>query len=284
MIMKFRSLYILIFALVVGGCSLMNGENQEEPLARVFEQYLYPSDISDAIPGESSVQDSVILAKRYIDTWVKDQLMLHRAEQELTEEQKDFEKQIDEYYRSLLIYTYRQKLLQQKLDTVVAEEEISSYYEENLSNFILSEDVIKGTYVKVSLAAPQINDLRRWSRSNSEEDLDRMEQYSISYADKFSDFNDSWTYFSSISRQLPMQISDPSRYLRYNRNIETSDSDYRYLVHVTDHLPEGEVAPLEMVSGDITSIILNKRKIEFFQELEQIVYHDGVNRNQFEIF
>jgi hypothetical protein len=274
----------MIFGLAVSSCSLMNGESQEEPVARVFEQYLYPSDISDAIPGGSTVQDSMIMAKRYIDTWVKDQLMLHRAEQELTEEQKDFEKQMDEYYRSLLIYTYRQKLLQQKLDTVVAEEELNSYYQENLSNFILSEDVIKGTFVKVSLVAPQISELRRWSRSNSSEDLDRMEQYCISYAEKFNEFNDSWTYFSSFSRQLPMQISDPPRYLRYNRNIETTDSDYRYFLHVADHLPEGEVAPLEMVSDDITSIILNKRKIEFFQELEQIVYHDGVNRNQFEIY
>ena len=59
---------------------------------------------------------------------------------------------------------------------------------------------------------------------------------------------------------------------------------YRYFLHVADHLPEGEVAPLEMVSEDITNIILNKRKIEFFQDLEQMVYSEGVTRNQFEIF
>ena len=81
-----------------------------------------------------------------------------------------------------------------------------------------------------------------------------------------------------------MQISQPSRYLRYNRNIETTDSLYRYFLHVSDHLPEGEVAPIEMVWDDITTIILNKRKIEFFMDLEQQVYNDGVNRNQFEIY
>jgi hypothetical protein len=275
---------LFVLAMAVHGCSLFNGNNPEEPVARVFEQYLYPSDLSDAIPGGTSLQDSIILAKRYIDTWVKDQLMLHRAEQELTEEQKDFKKQIEEYYRSLLIYTYRQKLLQQKLDTAVSEDEIESYYRENLSNFILGEDVIKGTFVKVPLAAPNVNDLRRWSRSNGEEDLDQMEKYCISYAEKFSDFNNSWIYFSSVSVQLPIQITEPGRYLMYNRNIETSDSQCRYFLHVSDHLSEGEVSPIEMVKDDIINIILNKRKIEFFQDLEQMVYNDGVSRNQFEIF
>jgi hypothetical protein len=47
---------------------------------------------------------------------------------------------------------------------------------------------------------------------------------------------------------------------------------------------EGEPAPLELVSRDIINIILNKRKIAFIQDLEQRVYNDGVNRNQFEIY
>jgi len=111
-----------------------------------------------------------------------------------------------------------------------------------------------------------------------------MEQYCLSYADKFSNFNDTWVNFSSIKVQLPMQISNPAAYLRYQRNIETSDSLFRYFLHVSEHLTEGDPAPIEMVSDDITNILLNKRKIEFFRDLEQRVYNDGVSRNQFEIY
>ena len=144
--------------------------------------------------------------------------------------------------------------------------------------------MIKGTFIKVPLSASGIDELRAWSRANGEEELDQMEKYCISYADKYSDFNDTWVYFSSIKMQLPMQISQPSRYLRYNRNMETTDSLFRYFLHVSDHLPEGVVSPIEMVSNDITNILLNKRKIEFFKNLEQQVYNDGVTRNQFEIY
>jgi hypothetical protein len=280
-----RNIAVIISLLLVhAGCSLLEKDQSEAPVARVFEQYLYPSDLSDAVPPGTSSDDSAVLVRRYIDTWVRDQLMLHRAEQALTEEQKDFEKQIAEYRKSLLIYSYRQKLLQQKLDTVVTDSEIRSYYEENLSNFLLGQDVIRGTFIKVPLTAPGLAELRAWSRSSSEEDRAEMEKYCLSYADKYSDFNDTWIYFSSIKVQLPMQISNPSAYLRYNRNIETSDSLFRYFLHISDHLTEGEAAPLEMVSDDITNIILNKRKIEFFQDLEQRVYSDGVSRNQFEIY
>jgi len=282
--MKKFPILIFLWLLAGYGCTLINGNNHEDPVARVFEHYLYPSDLDDAIPDGTSSQDSMILAKRYMDTWVKDQLMLNRAEQSLTEEQKDFDKQIAEYHRSLLIYSYRQKLLQQKLDTVVTGDEIQEYYQENTNNFLLGQDVIKGTFIKVPQTSPRLEELRSWSRSNGEDDLDQMEKYCLSYAEKYSDFNDTWVYFSSIKPQLPMTISRPSRYLRYNRNIETTDSLYRYFLHITEHIPEGEAAPLEMVSDDISNIILNKRKIEFFQDLEQRVYNDGVTRNQFEIY
>jgi len=266
------------------GCSLHEESNPEQPVARAFEQYLYPADLEKVIPNGTGVEDSMLMAKRYIETWVKDQLMQHRAEESLTEEQMDFEKQIEEYHRSLLIYTYRQKLLQQKMDTLVNENEILSYYEENTKNFLLDRNVIKGTFVKIPLSAPQLDQLRRWSWSNREEDLDQMEKYCLTYAEKYSDFNDTWVDFSSIKVQLPVRISDPVNYLRSYHNIERTDSLFRYLVHISAYLTEGEVAPVEMVSEDITNIILNKRKIQFIKDLEHRVYTDGVARNQFEIY
>ena len=282
--MRNTILKLTLLLLLLQGCSLFQEQNQEEPVARVLEQYLYPSDLEKVIPSGTNPQDSMLLAKRYIETWVKDLLMQHRAEEALTEEQMDFEAQIKEYHRSLLIYTYRQKLLQQKMDTVVSEQEINSYYEENSKNFMLSENVIKGTFIKVPLSAPNLDQLSRWSWSNREQDLDQMEKYCITYAEKYNDFNDTWIDFLSIKEQLPVRISDPVRYLNSYRNINTSDSMFRYLVHISDYLTEGEVAPVELVSEDITNIILNKRKIEFIKNLEHRVYTDGVNRNQFEIY
>lgn len=271
-------------AFTLFGCTMLEDGNREDPLARVFESYLFPSEIEEAIPAGTSAKDSVILAKRYIDTWVKDQLMLHHAEQALTVDQKDFDRQLAEYHKSLLIYSYRQKLLQQKLDTLVSDQEILAYYNENISNFVLGQDVIRGIFIKVTLSAPRLNDVRRWSRSNSEGDLEELGKYCFSYADKFDNFKQKWIYLSSVSSQLPPGVPRSPSYYRYNRNIEASDSLSRYFLHISGHLPEGETAPLEMVHGDIAGIILNKRKIKLIHDLEQRVYEDGMTRNQFEIY
>jgi hypothetical protein len=110
-----RNLLLLAgIVLLANGCSLFDSNKQEEPLARVFEEYLYPSDLSEAISPGTSSQDSLVIAKRFVETWVKDQLMLSRAEQALSEEQMDFEMQIEQYRLSLMIFSYRHKLLQHK--------------------------------------------------------------------------------------------------------------------------------------------------------------------------
>lgn len=283
--MRFQPFIItLLLAGICTSCQYFVKSGNGEAVARVNDRYLYQSDLADAVPEGTGPDDSAVIARRYIDTWVKEQLLLHRAEQALSAEQKDFDKQIDEYRTSLLIYSYRQKLLTQKLDTVIGNEEIREYYENNLNNFILSQDIVKASFVKVPLTAPDMDDVRRWSRSGQSEDLDNLEKYSLNYAEKFDTFDNSWVYFSRIREQIPLAISNTSRYLRYNRNIETSDSLFHYFLHIEDHKPEGEVAPLELVQKDIRNILLNKRKIRFFQELESRVYTEGMNRNQFEIY
>lgn len=284
--MTYFKTLLLIGLLLTGmsSCELLSKKEADPQVARVFDKYLYNSDLADAIPEGSSDEDSAVIARRYVETWVRKQLMLNRAEFALSDEQKDFDKKIEEYRSSLLIYSYRQKLLLQKMDTLITEEEIQEYYDNNINNFILSQDIVRGTFVKVPLTAPDIGSVRTWSRTSSPETLDQLEKYCMNYADKFDTFDATWIYFSAIQEKIPLTISQPSRFLRYNRNIETSDSMYHYFVHVSEHKTEGETTPMILIRDDIKSILLNKRKIEFYQNLESQVYNEGVNRNQFEIY
>jgi len=274
----------IILALLLASCSLFERKQGDTAVARVYDKYFYRSELREMIPESASADDSITLAKRYINTWIKDQLLLHRAEEALSDEQKDFDKQIEEYRKSLLIFSYRQKLLQQKLDTIVSDSSILNYYENNANNFVLNQVVVKATFVKVPLNMNGIDDVRRWSRSNDSTDIDKLEKFCINYAEKYDNFSNQWVYFSRLKEEMPLKIDQPARYLRYNQNIETSDSSFRYFLHITDMKSEGEVVPLEMVSDNIRSIILNKRKIEFFQSLETRLFNEGLSRNQFEIY
>jgi hypothetical protein len=144
--------------------------------------------------------------------------------------------------------------------------------------------VVKITYIKVPVTAPQHNQLRQWYRSDKMEDLDELEKYCVKYAVKYIIKGDKWIKFTELIEDVPLKVDNPGRFLSYTSNIDVSDSEYIYLIHINERIPGSQVAPLEMIKSNIKSVIINKRKIEFIQNLENTVFKDGLSRNQVEIF
>jgi hypothetical protein len=101
-------LFMITLAL---SCTKLETRSREKSLAQVFDRNLYPSDIRDIFPSNVSPEDSIMIQQSYVDKWVKKQLILQKAELNLTEEQKDVRLQIEEYRSSLLIYKYEQNLI-----------------------------------------------------------------------------------------------------------------------------------------------------------------------------
>ena len=265
-------------------CTLISDKQVEKPVARVHELYLYPDDIREKIPGGVRGEDSIRIARRIIEEWVKDKLLLKKAEQYLAGTDYSIDRQLEDYRASLLTFKYKQEVLIQRLDTLISDYEIRTYYDENPSNYLLNSDVVRLTYVKLPLTAPQLSMLRNLYRSEKDEDMARLEQYCRVYADDFIIKGTVWYRFTDFMKQIPMNIDNPGRFLIYNKNIALSDSTHHYLIHIVEHIPEKKTAPLEMVAEDIRSVLINKRKLTLLQELESSVYKEGLSRNLAEIY
>lgn len=277
---------LILFAVILSfvTCSDFKRKSGEKPVARAFDKYLYPNDINDIMPANISASDSVLAARDYIGKWINKQLLLNKAEINLTEEEQNVDKQIENYKTSLLIYKYEQSLIEQKLDTFISFQEIEEYYNENSSNFMLNDNLVKALFLQVPRTSPEIWKIRRWYRSANEEDIKKLENYCYQYATKYDFFDDSWVYFSEIGKSLPIKIDNPEQYLKYRKFIEIKDSTYYYFVNIKDRRLIGTVSPLEIVSKNIRNIILNKRKIRLMKELEANIYNDALNRNNFIIY
>ena len=61
----------------------------DEPVARVNDKVLYKKDLKKLFRQRVSSQDSIVVVKNYIDNWIKEQLMLSRAEMNLSEDEKE---------------------------------------------------------------------------------------------------------------------------------------------------------------------------------------------------
>lgn len=253
-------------------------------VAKVYDKYLYLKDIQHIFPKNVTKQDSIEMAQSYINTWIKNQLILRKAEMNLTPEELDIQEQLDNYRSSLLIYKYEEQMVKQKTDTIFTEDELKTYYEQNTPNFVLEESLIKALYLKIPKTAPDIEKVKTWYKSSNKEDIKKLDSYCYNYATKYDYFENQWINFSLIKRELPQTITDESEYLKNNSFIEQEDAGFYYLIYVKDKNLAGSLAPYAFVKGRIKDILLNKRKVKFLSDLETNIYNDAQDHNSFEIY
>ena len=133
---------------IKGYVSTLRGDDRNPPVARVYDTYLYRSDLRNIVPKGSSPQDSTAIVSRYIDAWITRQLILKTAQMNMPE--GDLEKEIADFRELLLTGRYEQKIISERLDTLVNESEIEEYYQANKNNFTLDKDILCWSYLSVT--------------------------------------------------------------------------------------------------------------------------------------
>lgn len=275
---------IFILALFLVGCNSPKNKNNDKVLARVYDKTLYQSQFSGIVPSGLSAEDSTLIIRDHVDKWVRNQLLVHLAEINLTEEDKNVEQQINDYRTSLLIFKYEQNYIKEKLDTLITEQQIEKYYSDYSSNFLLNNHLIKGRYIRVSRSAPELWRVRRLYKSDDEADMMELESYCYENSANYSYFEEQWIVLDKVLDQMPDIYMKPENLLKYRKNFEVRDSmDYHFL-KISDFRLESDIAPLDFIKEDIRSILLNKRKLQLIQELEASIYNDALNRENFTVY
>jgi len=253
-------------------------------VAQVSEKKLYQSELAQIIPKEIESQDSSLMANDYIRKWVKQELLIQKANENLTPEQKNLTREIEEYRNSLIIYKYKNELMNQQMDTLVTANQIEQYYNANPDNFKLNSNIVKAIFIKVPTDVANTKLIKELVDDNSEEGKNELREYCIQYAKSFDFFDDNWVNFEIVKNSIPGDITDEKQFLDRNNLIELKDSNYYYLVTIQDYKLLNELAPIEYVRNNIKNLILNKRKIEFLKQVEENVYKEGVRQNKFKIY
>lgn len=280
-----RFTIIVLFLSVLGGCSLFQKQAEEDiPLARVYDHYLYISDIEGIAPRGISAQDSIEIVKNYIYSWIRQNLMVKIAEKNLTDEEKDFTRQLEDYKNSLITYQYQRKLARQKVDTNVTEQEINNYYEKNQSEFELKENIVKVIYIKLEHNAPNQKLIKKLLKSDDPTERRTLESYCERYAISFSLDESLWLYFNDILKEVPIQTYNQEEYLKNNTFIELKDSLYQYYVSIKDFKIKESVSPLSFERERIRTIIINKRNLDFIHQLENEMYENALKAKKIQIY
>lgn len=275
--------HILFFIPFLWACNEKFTAN-DLPVAKVFDKYLLKSEVTNFIPTGTSTNDSLIMAQSYVRNWITRELLLHKATQNLNDEEKNIRKQVEDYSSSILIHKYKEKLISQKLSREVSEREIAQYYDANKFNFILNTPVVRALFVVIPKSVPNIDNPRKWFRSKEAKDQEALEEYCITSARKYDNFNDQWIELRNLLNLLPITSTEWESKYKNKEYIEIEDDENYYFLKINEIRQEHETAPLGYVQKEIEILLLNKRKISFEENLEKDINAEGIRKDYVKIY
>lgn len=285
MILRFRQgIFYFLSALCLWSCGNDNQFTDSNVIARVGETYLYSDDISGIVSEGVTTDDSIAIIKSYVNSWVKEQLILQKAKINLTEEQQNFERQLQNYKNSLLTYAFEEKLIEQKLDTSISETDIEIYYANNKDNFELKEDIVQFKYIKVPSNAPNFDKLKEWFTNSSEDNEELLNEYCVQFAEKCSFDTSLWVSFKTLAKELPIGIENPSEFMQNRELMVLEDSMYKHLLRIFDHKIKSSTSPKEFVKDKIRAIILKQRRILLLNEIKKEIFEEGTINKRYDIY
>ncbi|MDZ4824721.1 MAG: peptidyl-prolyl cis-trans isomerase [Flavobacteriales bacterium] len=262
-----------------------NKKSDEAALvARVGDKELTWEQLKSLIPDNSSVQDSAMLAESYISGWLKEQVVITKAELNLAPDQQNFDELMESYRKSLITYSYEQELIEQKLDTIISEQEILKYYNNNIENFQLKDYIVKVKFCAINSEHDQIKLLKKLFASQKPEDLVKWEQFCVENNATYYFREDEWLLLDELLMQVPLQVFDAEAFLKKNRNIEFEKDNNLYLLTITDYQLSGSASPLSFERNKIRSLILNFRKTELLSRMRDDLYSEALQKNEIEFF
>jgi hypothetical protein len=248
-------------------------------LVELDGNFLYQEDLQSALPARLSKDDSLLFAEHYIRNWVEDILLYEKAQSNIPDN-GEIEKLVENYRKALIMHTYQQALIHQRLSNEISEGELTDYYEKNKELFRLERPLMQGLFIKVPLTAPELNKVRRWYKTPTQDAVEHLEKYSLQNAVKYEYFYDKWVPMADVLDLIPLKVPEVEDYVNKNRHIELKDTAFHYFLNVSDFRTVGQQEPYEFARPKVKDMVLNLKQVEFMRAVKDDLYQQAVKRDK----
>ena len=275
-----RSLFIFT-TLLLTSCSNISDNNSNDLIARAGENFLY----QNQLPTFSSEEDSILRYLNYIETWAKEKILYDLSLTNLSQSKKnDLDLLVEKYKVDLYINSYKDLIVNSRIDSIVTDQEIESFYNMNIDNFKLNENLLKYRYLKVPSDNINISRIRRYIQRLNESDRDFLDSLNFQFADLKINDTVWFTEREVISSIEFINQKNKSNYMRINRLYEFEDEQYTNYFIVKDLLKSGNIPPLSYLYDRIKSNIINQRKLNLIQNINKEILNDALKSSKYEVF
>jgi len=272
--------YIFITFLFIG-CEVISEDKSDDLIARAGGNFLYQNEL----PSFSSLEDSLLRYTNYIESWAKEKILYDLSLTNLSQTKKnDLDLLVEKYKVDLYINSYKDLLVNSRIDSVISYEEIDSFYSKNVNNFKLKENLIKYRYLKLPVSNINIDNIRTYIQRLNNDDRNFLDSLNFQFAD--ININDTiwFTEREVVSSIDFINQRNKSNYIKVNRLFEVEDDQYLTFFIVKDLLKSGNIPPLSYLYDRIKTNIINQRKLNLIKSINKEVLEDALKSSKYEVF
>lgn len=273
-------LRLILIALLLGvvSCKYIEYIGNDQIIAEIGIRKLFKSEVDHIIPAGATPEDSLAMLRQYVNSWVIKNMLIHRAETELPKSSRDFEKAVEEYKNSLMVYSYEKLYIESKIDTTISESEALDYYHRNAHRMPLSGTIVKGRFIKIQHTNPNRPRIEKIYYRESEESSTELLELCESSSERFLFFN-YWRELADVMSEVTTPLSEIETQIKSKPYIEIKDALYSYLFYFSDIKSTGSTPPFEYIVKQIKEGIIERRKQQLLKELEKEVLSEAIEKN-----
>ena len=253
-------------------------KNSDPVVAQVYQYKLYSSEVQSGMPYGLSQEDSLAMARDFIDNWVKEKLVLHEAERHLAPREKNFTREMTEYRNSLLLQRYFDKLwMADTANSAVTDQEISDFARTLDDRYTVEQEIVRVNYVKIptrSSLLPQVRDILfdESRRTDEKETLVTILGDTIEYLLE----DDEWLYLDDLQNEVSFQIAPQKSGNDRPLRIEKEVGENTVLLVILDYRSQRSVNETKEERAAAGMLLMNQRRTQFINQYVQQLYDRAV--------
>ena len=270
-----------LLCLFLESCSNFSNNDSNNLIARAGENFLYEDDL----PNYVSSDDSLIKISNFIETWAKEKVLYDLSIINLSQlKRAQIDKLVDNYRVDLYINSYKDLIVNSRIDSIVTNEQIDSFYSMNSNNFKLNENLVKYRYIKVPDDNININRIRRYIVRMNEQDRYFLDSLNFQFADLKLDDSIWFTERDVIASINFIDQSNKSKYFIKDRLFKIDESNYTNFFIVDEILKSGNIPPKSYLYDRIKATIINQRKLDILKSINKEILNDALKSRKYEVY
>lgn len=251
-------------------------------VARAYDASLTMADVQWMQADFIQDADTVEVNPDIVDTWIEKQTMLHEAKTKLRSREKNFDRELKEYYETLLIDAYETMEVERRLDRKVSMQEIQAYYQAHREDFEIHKTIVRMNYAKFPREFARIEEARSLimkGERRSRAEQEKLEKLCYGQAENMY-LEPNWIVFNDILKEIPIRTDNQEQYLQQHTTVEIEDSSSIYLVCFLEYKINEAYSPIESEKENIRQKLLDGRRIALLRQLRREIVEKAYKEHE----